>query len=97
MTPRTIPREKIPWYPTINFDACTGDQECLNFCKNDVFTWDAVESHPIVERPYNCAVGCDACSQVCPAQAITFPSPEDLRQTLRRLRAEAIAGGNGTG
>ena len=32
-----VPREKIPWFPTINYDACIHDRECIDFCKNDVF------------------------------------------------------------
>ncbi len=88
MQPSNIPREKIPWFPTVEYELCTGDQECFNFCKNDVFAWDEENKHPIVQNPYNCVVGCQACINVCPAEAIHFPSKQDLRETLRRLRAE---------
>ncbi|MFI5107287.1 MAG: ferredoxin family protein [Terriglobales bacterium] len=87
----TIPREKIPWFPTVNNEICTGDQECFKFCKNDVFAWDEDNSHPIVKNPYNCVVGCQACINVCPVQAISFPSKEELRQTMKRLRTEMQA------
>ena len=70
----SVPRDKIPWFPKIDFDACIGDQECVNFCKNDVFVWDELKNRPEVIRPLNCVVGCDACSQICPAEAISFPS-----------------------
>ena len=43
--PPSVPREKIPWFPTIDVDACIGDQECVKFCKNDVFVWDELQ-HP---------------------------------------------------
>ena len=85
----SVPRDKIPWFPKIDFDACIGDQECVNFCKNDVFVWDELKNRPDVIRPLNCVVGCDACSQICPAEAISFPSKEELRRTMRALVQEA--------
>ena len=91
MNPR-IPREKITWHPTVNTDACVGDRACVDFCKNGVFTWDDDHGHPIVQNPPNCVVGCDACAQVCPVEAITFPSQAELRETVRRLRAEVAVG-----
>ncbi|MDZ7262119.1 MAG: ferredoxin family protein, partial [candidate division KSB1 bacterium] len=69
-----IPREKVPWYPTIDTEMCVGDQECMEFCKNEVFEWDEENSHPNVKNPYNCVVGCSACAQICPANAISFPT-----------------------
>ena len=57
-----VPRGKIPWFPKIDLDACIGDKECVNFCKNDVFVWDELKDRPEVIRPLNCVVGCDACS-----------------------------------
>lgn len=86
-----IPRELIPWYPAVNTDACLGDQECLNFCKNDVFRWDVERNVPIVANPYNCVLGCTACMKICAADAIAFPTIDELRQTMRRLRAELSA------
>ncbi len=88
MASSQIPREKIPWFPTIDYDLCAGDQECFNFCKNDVFEWDEENKRPIVKNPYNCVVGCQACINICPVEAISFPDKEELRATLRRLRAE---------
>ncbi len=88
MQSAAIPREKIPWFPTVDYDICTGDQECFNFCKNQVFTWDDGNNHPVVANPYNCVVGCQACINVCPVQAISFPSKEELRETMRRLRTQ---------
>lgn len=90
MASSATPRERIPWFPTVDYGLCTGDQECFNFCKNQVFTWDEEQNHPCVTNPYNCVVGCQACVNVCPVQAISFPSKEELRQTLKRLRAELL-------
>lgn len=83
-----LPRERITWYPTINYDACTGDRVCVDFCGNDVFVWDDDNRHPIVQNPLNCVVGCDSCAQQCPVEAIAFPDKDELRASLRRLHAE---------
>ena len=88
MLASALPREKIPWFPTVDYEICTGDQECFNFCKNSVFTWDEENQHPIVANPYNCVVGCQACINVCPVQAISFPSKDELRASIIRLRQE---------
>lgn len=84
-----VPREKIPWFPTVNYDACIHDQECIDFCKNDVFRWNDALGVPEVVKPYNCVLGCDACQQICPSQAISFPSHDELRAVMRRLISEA--------
>ncbi len=84
-----VPREKIPWFPVIDYDACIHDQECVNFCKNNVFGWNEALAVPEVARPYNCVVGCDACAKICPAEAIRFPPMEEFKVTLRKLIAEA--------
>lgn len=85
-----IARELIPWFPTVDYDICTGDQECFKFCKNEVFEWDEAHNHPRVKNPYNCVVGCQACINVCPVQAISFPTKEELRETLKRLRSQLV-------
>ena len=46
MQQHQLPREKIPWFPTIAYDACIGDRECLDFCKNGVFSWDEPRGAP---------------------------------------------------
>jgi NAD-dependent dihydropyrimidine dehydrogenase PreA subunit len=83
-----LPRERIPWFPTIANDLCTGDAECYNFCKNDVIEWDEANARPIVQNPFKCVVGCQACVNICDAGAISFPSKDELRQILRQLREE---------
>lgn len=84
-----VPREKIPWFPAVDEDACIGDRECIEFCKNNVFDWDEGLGKPIVARPYNCVVGCDACAQICPSEAISFPPMEEFKAVLRKLIAES--------
>jgi NAD-dependent dihydropyrimidine dehydrogenase PreA subunit len=84
-----VPREKIPWFPTINYDACIHDRECVDFCKNNVFDYNEALGVPEVNRPDNCVVGCDACAKICPSEAISFPPLEEFKATLRKLIAEA--------
>ncbi len=84
-----VPREKIPWYLVIDADRCIHDQECIQFCKNNAFDWDDALGVPVVARPYNCVVGCDACAKICPSEAIQFPPMDEFKATLRRLIAEA--------
>lgn len=91
MKPSALPREQIPWFPTVDTDLCTGDQVCVEFCKNDVYRWDEEHEHPIVANPYKCVLGCNTCMELCPAAAISFPTPQELRETIRRLRTEQKA------
>lgn len=84
-----VPREKIPWYPAVNYDQCIHDRACIDFCRNGVFAWNEALGLPEVVRPNNCVVGCDACARICPSGAITFPPQAEFKATLRRLIVEA--------
>lgn len=79
-----IPREEIPWYPTIDEDLCNSCDACMDFCSNDVFAQG--ELYTEVVNPYNCVVGCSACSKECATEAISFPSKEELVTKLKILR-----------
>ncbi len=85
----SIARERISWFPTVDNAACLGDRICYDFCKNSVFSWDEENQRPVVNNALNCVVGCESCAQLCPSEAISFPSKEHLRATLRRLRTES--------
>ncbi|MEG8947527.1 ATP-binding protein [Rosettibacter firmus] len=56
-----IPREEIPWYPTINTDLCNSCGNCIDFCSNDVFK--AGKLYTEVVNPYYCVVGCSSCAK----------------------------------
>ena len=79
-----IPREEIPWFPTINEDLCTSCNACMDFCSNNVFVQG--DLHTEVVNPYNCVVGCSSCSKECSTGALTFPQKEDLVKILNELR-----------
>jgi len=91
-----IPRDRIRWFPTINYAACLADRACIEFCKSGVFEWDESGARVVVAQPLNCVVGCTSCGQICPAEAITFPDKGELKRTLRQLRAELAGSGAAT-
>ena len=72
-----VPRKEIPWFPTVDLDACIGCEMCYVTCGREVYEIELVDDRrpkARVERPYNCMVGCSTCAVVCPTQAISFPS-----------------------
>lgn len=81
-----IPREKIPWFPTIDHEKCVGCKECFNFCHNGVLEWDEENNRPKVVKPYNCVIGCSACSNLCPNGAIEFPTREELKEMVKKVK-----------
>jgi len=85
----TIPREEIPWFPTINYEKCTGCLICVKIDKDaghDVYAVEGDPPRPVVKNPYSCVVGCQTCAKMCPNEAITSPSTEELRKILKELR-----------
>jgi NAD-dependent dihydropyrimidine dehydrogenase PreA subunit len=81
----SIPREEIPWFPTIEEALCTNCGICLEFCPNGVYA--LVEAQTRVVSPYTCTVGCSQCETKCSPGAIRFPDMEEFAHTLRELRA----------
>lgn len=82
-----IPREQIPWFPVIDPNKCLNCGSCMEFCNNDVY--EEGELSPIVKSPYNCVVGCTSCQKVCEADAISFPSKDELISWLKELRKQS--------
>ena len=81
-------RERFPWFPTINGEACLADLECLNFCPAAVFDWDPATGKPVVARPFDCIPGCRSCAEKCKAKGISLPGKKEVAATLKRIRAE---------
>lgn len=73
---RGIPREDIPWFPTIDAEKCIGCRECITICKNGVLTFEESVKKSTVIKPYNCVVECRTCARLCPADAISFPDAD---------------------
>jgi len=86
-----IPREEIPWYPTVDFDLCTGCAECLEVCPNDVY--ELLEfGLAIVAKPNHCAVLCDKCRSFCEQEAISFPDKREFEEKLAGMIRKRHAG-----
>lgn len=81
-----IPREEIPWYPTIDEDKCIGCKLCYVTCGRNVFSFDSERNKAVVYKPYNCMVGCSTCATVCPTGAILFPSREIVQKIEKEYR-----------
>ena len=83
-----VPREKIDWFPTINPDLCKPEscnQECISACPRNIYE-RAADGKVFVARPNECTVGDISCSYKCHLDAISFPSREDLKQMLIKVR-----------
>ena len=76
-----IPREEVPWYPTIDAEACIGCTLCFATCGRGVY--DMQDNKAVAANPMDCMVGCSTCATVCPVQAISFPQ-RDLIWKLER-------------
>ena len=70
---RGVPREQVPWFPTIDAGKCTGCKTCVEFCSHHVYAWDEAAGRSRVAEPFQCVVGCSSCSHQCQEGAITFP------------------------
>ena len=82
-----IPREKIPWYPTINYDKCVCCVKCVDYCKLGVFGTIKKygKKEPLVSNPNNCVVLCKGCQDICPSDAISHQSRKDTIDLIRKL------------
>jgi CDP-4-dehydro-6-deoxyglucose reductase len=78
-----IPREEIPWFPSILDALCDGCQLCLKFCTFGVYEYEEKINKVIVVNPFNCVVGCSGCAPQCKPKAIVFP-PLEILETFRR-------------
>lgn len=86
---RGIPREKIPWYPTIDAEKCSGCRTCIEFCRNDVLEFDAEQQKARVRSPFNCVVECSTCGRLCPSEAISFPDTHEFSVLIKQLLADS--------
>ncbi|MFW6117770.1 MAG: 4Fe-4S dicluster domain-containing protein [Thermoproteota archaeon] len=87
-TYKGIPRNKIPWYPTIDREKCISCGNCVDFCHKGVqeFVEEQGEEEVVVKKPYNCVVSCTGCEDQCPVEAITFPSKEETQKLIEKKK-----------
>lgn len=90
-----IPRDEIPWKPTVDAEACIGCQLCYVTCGRGVY--EIRDSVAVPVAAMECMVGCSTCGNVCPTGAITFPALDMIwkvereRQIFRTVKKEALA------
>lgn len=76
-----IPRKEIPWFPTMDVDACINCGLCLVTCGRGVYATQGRKVEAV--EPYACMVGCSTCATVCPTEAIRLPDTEVVRRIER--------------
>ena len=76
-----IPRQDIPWFPTVDADACIGCSLCYTTCGRGVYEMRDNKAVPV--NAMSCMVGCSTCGTVCPVEAISFPE-RDMIWKLER-------------
>jgi len=72
-----LPREQIPWFPTVSEALCDGCAKCIEVCPKEVFERTNTGKVAVVE-PFLCIVGCCFCKSACEPQAILMPQKEML-------------------
>jgi NAD-dependent dihydropyrimidine dehydrogenase PreA subunit len=89
-----IAREEIPWLPTVDAEACIGCQLCYVTCGRGVY--EMHEGVAVATEPMECAVGCSTCGNICPTNAISFPTLEAVwklereKQIFKTVKKEAL-------
>ncbi len=83
---RGIPREEVPWFPTVDENKCKGCKECFNFCRQKVYAWDDKKNKTRVAEPFRCVVGCSTCAGLCKEGAISFPPLTVLQSLIEKQR-----------
>ncbi len=82
-----VPRNKIEWFPEIDYEKCDFCMDCDEFCPHDVFAkTDDKEKELIVKNPNNCVVFCTACSKACPLDALSFPDKREVKERIKEIR-----------
>ncbi|MRR07012.1 MAG: ferredoxin family protein [Deltaproteobacteria bacterium] len=87
---RGIPRDEIPWFPTLDKEKCIGCRECVEFCPNEVLEFDEASGKARVKYPLNCVVECKACAKICPVEAISFPDEEYFSAFITKKLGETV-------
>jgi len=90
-----IPRDEIPWKPSVDAETCIGCQLCYVTCGRGVY--EMRDGVAVAVAAMECVVGCSTCGNVCPTGAISFPAldivwkVEREHQIFRAVKKEALA------
>jgi len=83
-----INRDKIKWNPSIDEEKCIGCGLCVSTCGRGVYKFSYCRKKPLVVNPNNCLVGCQTCSNLCPAKAIKFAENDKTREKAQEIIKE---------
>ena len=83
-----VPRAKIPWAPTIDYEKCNFCLECDKFCPHQVYEVDREQQRLLIAHKENCVVFCRACAKTCGPDAISFPNKSEVTELIKKLRKE---------
>ncbi len=86
-----VPREKISWFPTIDYGKCNFCMECDKFCPHKVFERQEGDVKLVVKNPANCVVFCRACAKTCEPDALTFQDKQETTARIKEIRKESSA------
>jgi len=77
-----IPRNKIPWYPSINYEKCISCGKCVDFCHMGAFAFEEKEGkkRSVVKNPNSCVVFCRV------AKIFALPLPSLTHQKRKHKR-----------
>ena len=83
-----VPRNKIPWGPTIDYSKCINCGKCVDYCHMGVFEFEEKEGKKgsTVKNPNSCVMFCTGCDDICPAKAIKHPSKVETRRIIKELK-----------
>ena len=84
----SITREKVDWHPVIDESKCMGCGLCVTSCGRGVFKFDFDNKKAKVVNPNQCLVGCQTCSNLCPAKAISFAENDKTREKAQKIVSE---------
>lgn len=87
-----VKREKIPWYPVIDYDKCDFCMECDKFCPHRVFEHRDGPRKLVVANPNHCVVFCRACAKTCGPDALSFPVKTEIVALIKKIREEEEGG-----
>lgn len=83
-----IPRDKIPWFPTIDYQKCISCGKCEDYCKLGVYELKEHDGKKksVVRNPNSCVVLCTGCDGICPTAAIKHQSKKETCAIIKALR-----------
>ena len=85
-----VPRNKIPWWPTIDYEKCNFCMECDKFCPHKVYERPEDGNIKLVmKNPCDCVVVWRACAKACAPDALTFPDKREITKIIKELRSES--------